>query len=314
MKKCVINTLIANDFGLYKIGEYLIVERLIIYLMGMHFKVYIIIDSNNYSEYKEIIKKYQLEMIFNDEKVSAERAFKGYFEETDEVVFINSNVYLREKNIFEGLVIIDSKEKYIYECNKLKQDICFKHMDNGVVILDVNSTYIGENVMIGKGTVIYPNNYIIGDTCIGENVSFYSNCCVCNSIIGNSCEIGPFSNLKHGSFISDNCIIGAFVEVKNSVVKRNVKAKHHSYLGDVEIDKNCNIGCGVIFANYDGKKKHKSFIGKNSFIGSNVTVVSPVNIGENVVIAAGSTIVNDIGDYTLAIARQHQINKVDYYK
>ena len=119
--------------------------------------------------------------------------------------------------------------------------------------------------------------------------------------------------MKKGSKTDDNVVVGAFVEMKNSELKKNVKAKHHAYLGDVFVDENSNIGCGVISANYDGKNKHKSYIGKSSFIGSNVTIVSPVKIGNNVVVGAGSTIVKDIKDKSLAIARERQINKESYY-
>ena len=191
---------------------------------------------------------------------------------------------------------------------------CYKFVEKGVKIMDLSNTYIGEDVVIGKNVVIYPNNYIYGCVEIGDNTIIYPNCFIVNSSIGENCEIGPFSNIKQGSKIGYNSIIGAYVEVKNSLLKGNVKAKHHAYLGDVDIDEGTNIGCGVIFANYDGKKKHRSIVGKNVFIGSNVTVVSPVNIGEKSFIAAGSTIVEDVNSYSLAIARNRQINKLKYYK
>ena len=211
--------------------------------------------------------------------------------------------------------------KKIFNYNSLKAaeeivnyNICMKHVNNGVDIMDVNTTYIGENVMIEKGVVIYPNNYIYGNTHIGKKTLIYPNNFIKDSVIGECCEIGPFSNLKNNNIIGDNCIIGAFVEIKNSLLKKCVKAKHHAYLGDVDIDSECNIGCGVIFANYDGKNKHRSKVGKGAFVGSNVTIVSPVNIGERSFLAAGSTIVDDVEDNTLSIARCRQINKKDYYK
>ena len=140
------------------------------------------------------------------------------------------------------------------------------------------------------------------------------NCFLEDCVIGEKVFVGPFSNIKKGSSIGDNNVIGAFVEVKNSSLKMNVKAKHHAYLGDVDIGNNCNVGCGVIFANYDGKNKHRSRIGNGVFIGSNTTIVSPVKVGEKAFLAAGSTIVNDVENRSLAIARCRQINKSDYCK
>ncbi len=193
------------------------------------------------------------------------------------------------------------------------QNNCFKLLECGVQIIDVNNTYISENVMIGEGSVIYPNNYILGKSSIGNNSVVHPNCYIEDSVIGQDCFVGPFAHLKCKAFVGDNCVIGAFVEVKNSKIKNGVKAKHHAYLGDVEVGEKSNIGCGTIVANYDGKKKHKSKLGDKCFIGSNVTLVSPINVGNNCVIGAGSTIVENVEDNSLAIARSRQINKKDYY-
>lgn len=192
--------------------------------------------------------------------------------------------------------------------------VCLKHRRAGVRIIDPSNTYIDKDVVIGDNVTIYPNNYIYGLSVIGNNTIIYPNCLIVDSVIGENCEIGPFSNIKQKSKIGNNSIIGAYVEVKNGLLKENVKAKHHAYLGDVDIDEGCNIGCGVIFANYDGKNKHRSTVYKNVFIGSNVTIVSPVVIKENAFVAAGSTIVENVESYSLAIARTRQINKLKYYK
>ena len=227
--------------------------------------------------------------------------------------------------------LVDKEECYVYECESLilgvnnKGDFyranklyylenCNKLLMLGVKIYDVNNTYIGENVRVGKDVEIYPNNYIFGDTVIGDSSVILPNCYIENSLIEKSCSIGPFSHLKNGSILCSGCVVGAFVEIKNSELQNNVKAKHHAYLADVTIGENSNVGCGVIVANYDGKNKNRSNVGKRCFIGSNSTLVSPVVIGDNVVIGAGSTIVKNINDNTLAIARERQINKENYYK
>ena len=213
------------------------------------------------------------------------------------------------------IMSINNKEEF-YEVNKqFYLYNCHKHLDNGVKIYDVNNTYIGENVVIGKDVEIYPNNHLLGNTVLEDNCVVYPNCFINNSKINKNCEIGPFANLKDNCDIGCDCVIGAYVEIKNGYLKSKVKAKHHAYLGDCFIGENSNIGCGTIIANYNNhKQKNKTIIGKNSFIGSNVTLIAPVSIGNNVVVAAGSTITKDIEDYSLVIARAKEINKKEYYR
>ena len=177
----------------------------------------------------------------------------------------------------------------------LRMRINMEHMRAGVTIEDSNCTYIYDGVKIGKDTVIHPNTTIKSGVVIGEN-----------------CEIGPNAYIREGCVIEDNAKIGSFVEIKKSKVGKGSKIPHLSYIGDCEIGKNVNIGCGTITCNYDGAEKHKTKIGDDSFIGSNVNLVAPVNIGKNVVIAAGSTITEDVPDNTLSIARERQINKENW--
>lgn len=219
---------------------------------------------------------------------------------------------VRVKNNF--VKVIDSPDKYIETIKNFYLENNYRAISNGVSILDINNVYIDENVSIEPGVVIYPNNYISGTTKIKEGVIIYSNCFIDDSFIDSGCRVGPYSNLKKGSVIGKKSVVGAFVEIKNSVLKGNVKVKHHAYLGDGIVGRDSNIGCGVIFANYDGKTKNKTIIGNECFVGSNVTIVAPCHIGDNSTIAAGSTIVNDVTNNSLAIARSKQINKVDYYK
>lgn len=180
---------------------------------------------------------------------------------------------------------------------RLKNKIIKKHIKNGVIIEDIDSTYISENVEIGKGTTIYPN------TTIKEDVK-----------IGQDCKIGPNSYIREGCRISNNVKIGSFVELKKAIIDEGTKVPHLSYIGDCQIGKNTNIGCGTITCNYDGKNKHKTIIGDNCFIGSNVNLVAPVNIGNNVLVAAGSTINKDVPEDALAIAREKQLNKEGWNK
>lgn len=171
------------------------------------------------------------------------------------------------------------------------------HMNNGVTIEDSNSTYIYEDVEIGMDTVIHPNTTIKSGVVIGEN-----------------CNIGPNAYIREGCKLANNVKVGSFVEIKKTIIGEGSKVPHLSYMGDCEIGTKCNIGCGTITCNYDGKNKHKTKIGDNCFIGSNVNLVAPVNIGDHVLIAAGSTITEDVPSESLGIARQKQTNKEGWNK
>lgn len=170
-------------------------------------------------------------------------------------------------------------------------------MNNGVTIEDTNTTYIYDDVEIGMDTIIYPNTTIKSGVVIGEN-----------------CKIGPNAYIREGCKLADNVKVGSFVEIKKTIVGEGSKIPHLSYMGDCEIGTKCNIGCGTITCNYDGTNKSKTIIGDYAFVGSNVNLVAPVKIGNNVFIAAGSTITEDVPDYALAIARERQINKEDWNK
>lgn len=171
------------------------------------------------------------------------------------------------------------------------------HMRNGVTIEDINTTYIYEDVEIGMDTVIHPNTTIKSGVIIGEN-----------------CNIGPNAYIREGCKLANKVKIGSFVEIKKAIIKEGTKLPHLSYMGDCEIGTNCNIGCGTITCNYDGKNKHKTKIGDNCFIGSNVNLVAPVEIGNHAIIAAGSTITENVPEEALGIARERQINKEQWNK
>ena len=203
-------------------------------------------------------------------------------------------------------------------------------MDNGAILIDPATTYIEENVEIGEDTVIYPNVIIQGDTKIGKNCVILSNTRIENSVIKDNVRIessliekstleegvtvGPFAHLRPKAHLKENVHVGNFVEIKNAVLEKGVKAGHLTYLGDAEVGENTNIGAGTITCNYDGKNKHKTKIGKESFIGSNSIMVAPVEIGEESFTAAGSVITENVPDSTLAFGRARQINKEGWKK
>jgi bifunctional UDP-N-acetylglucosamine pyrophosphorylase/glucosamine-1-phosphate N-acetyltransferase len=181
-------------------------------------------------------------------------------------------------------------------------------------------------VEIAAGTVIYPNVTILGKTKIAENVVIESGSFIKDSIIqkgaqilansyleeslvGPETAIGPMARLRPGTDIGAKAKVGNFVEIKKSKLAAGAKVSHLSYVGDAEIGENSNIGCGFITCNYDGANKHKTKIGSNTFVGSDVQVIAPIEIGDNAFIGAGSTITKSVPSEGFAIARSQQVTK-----
>lgn len=188
--------------------------------------------------------------------------------------------------------------------NKILQKRINKyHQLNGVHIVDSSATYIGPNVEIGIGTLIPPGNSILGYCVIGTDVNLLSNNHITSSNIGSGTSIGPSAHLRERTSIGENCRIGNFVEIKNSQIGNRTKCAHLTYLGDAQIGEDCNIGCGVITANYDGEHKYKTKIGNHVFIGSNVNLIAPLEVKDNSFLAAGATITENIDEQSFVIDR-----------
>ena len=184
-----------------------------------------------------------------------------------------------------------------------------KAMTNGVKLVDPNSVFINHDTKFGKDVIIHPNvvfgdNVIIDSYVEVKSVSHREECKIKNGAI-----IGPFARIRGGTVVGKKSKVGNFVEIKKSEIFENVKINHLSYVGDSEIGSSTNIGAGTITCNYDGKNKHKTKIGNKSFIGSNSTIISPIKIGNNVTMGAGSVFNKDIPDNNLSIGRAYQINK-----
>ena len=219
---------------------------------------------------------------------------------------------------------INSRRQLAEAENIMRQRILNKLMDDGVTIMDPASTFIEKGVEIGQDTVIYPYTWLEGTTKIGEDCQIGPNVRLTNVRIGNTAElqfvyghdcevqdnvvIGPYVHLRPYTVIGDNVKIGNFVEVKNSHVGTGSKLPHLSYIGDSDIGSSVNIGCGCITVNYDGKKKHRTIIEDNAFVGCNSNMVAPVTIGAGAYIGAGSTITKDVPGDDLGIARAKQKN------
>lgn len=218
-------------------------------------------------------------------------------------------------NLPEGLKKLEEKRLAVLE----------KYADAGVIFEGIDGVVIEETVVIGVGTRIEPGVVLKGDTIIGEGCLLTSgsrvedcvigdrtiiNASQCyRSRIGNEVTVGPFSHIRPDSDLADHVHIGDFVEVKNSHIGVGTAVAHLTYVGDSDVGRNVNFGCGCVTVNYDGVNKHRCRIGDNAFIGCNTNLVAPVEVGDNTFIAAGSTITDAVADGDFAIARARQVNK-----
>jgi bifunctional UDP-N-acetylglucosamine pyrophosphorylase / glucosamine-1-phosphate N-acetyltransferase len=202
-------------------------------------------------------------------------------------------------------------------------------MAAGVTLIDPATTYIDADVVVGADTVIYPCVFLEGSTKIGAACEIHSGARIVNSTIGDrvcvrnhtvvtdstveaGAFLGPFAHVRPGSEIGSDAHIGNFVELKKTTVGKAAKANHLAYLGDAIIGAKANIGAGTITCNYDGEKKHQTVIGSGVFVGSNSTLVAPVNLADGSYIAAGSAITADVPAGALAVARSRQENKAGW--
>ena len=213
----------------------------------------------------------------------------------------------------------------ILEKEKFYLDIIGKHMENGVEFFTSHGIVIDPQVTIGKGTQILPGTILKGNTVIGENCvigpnSMLTDCTVgdgvvfnasqgAESVVEDEAKIGPFTQLRPNSHIGRKVKIGDFVEVKNSTVGEGTSIAHLTYIGDSDVGRHVNFGCGVVTVNYDGASKNRTTIGDYAFIGCNTNLIAPVKVGNGAYTAAGSTVTKDVPDGDLAIARARQENK-----
>lgn len=195
----------------------------------------------------------------------------------------------------------------------------------GVRMMDPAAVYVEDSVTVGAGTLLLPGTILRGDTVIGENCEIGPNtmitdCTVgdgavinssqCNqSVIDPGAHVGPFAYIRPNCHVGRDVKVGDFVELKNATLGEGTKVSHLTYIGDCDVGRECNFGCGTVLVNYDGKKKYRSTIGDHCFIGCNTNLVSPVKLGDWAYTAAGSTITEDVAEGELAIARARQINK-----
>jgi bifunctional UDP-N-acetylglucosamine pyrophosphorylase/glucosamine-1-phosphate N-acetyltransferase len=199
-------------------------------------------------------------------------------------------------------------------------------LDAGATILDPATVRIGPSVVVSPDCVLHPFVCLEGDTRLGEGVEILPftrlvdtvvadgaavgpHCELEKASVGARARVGPFSRARPGSVYEEDVRVGNFVETKNTVLRRGVKAQHLSYLGDADVGAGTNVGAGVITCNYDGEKKHPTRIGEKAFIGSDVQLVAPVSVGDGAYVAAGTTVTQDVPAGSLALSRAAQVNK-----
>lgn len=242
----------------------------------------------------------------------------GEFYLTDCVEIIgNAAAYICEQP--ETISGANTRKELFALNNTVREKILYKLMDEGVSFITLDGIIIGKDVKIGADTLILPNTIITGKTVIGKNCEIGANSHIEDCTIGDNVvldnvkavsstieddvKIGPFSQLRPGCVIKKGVKIGDFVEIKNSNIGENTAVAHLTYLGDSDVGRGVNFGCGCVTANYDGVKKHRTEIGSHAFIGCNTNLIAPVKIGENAATGAGSTITKNVPENALAVER-----------
>ena len=201
-------------------------------------------------------------------------------------------------------------------------------LEDGVNFYCTDGVVISPDAVVGRDTTIAPGTQLRGHVVIGEDCVIGPNTIIENSRIGDGCQIhsslieqsqvgsgvriGPNSHLRPNSVLADRVKIGNFVEIKNSTLGEKTSVAHLTYIGDSDVGKNINFGCGTVTVNYDRVKKSRTVIDDDAFIGCNANLIAPVHIGQGAYIAAGSTVTDDVPPAALAIARARQQNKRDW--
>jgi len=232
-------------------------------------------------------------------RIMLEDGFKvAVYHDTDYLQFLGIN---SQKQLAEAAAVMRSR-------------IIDRHFENGVLILDPATVYIEDNVEIEAGVTLHPGVILNGSSYIAAGAVIGAYSVISDSRVGEGCTVGPFAHLRNGAVVGDNCRIGNFVEIKKSTIGNGTKAAHLAYIGDAEIGNNVNFSCGAITVNYDGRNKHLTVVEDDAFIGCNVNLVAPVTVRQGAFVAGGSTIVEEVPQDALAIARQRQTNKEGFAK
>jgi bifunctional UDP-N-acetylglucosamine pyrophosphorylase/glucosamine-1-phosphate N-acetyltransferase len=243
---------------------------------------------------------------------------------TDAVNFL-SPVMVVDAEDYQEILGINDRLQLAEAYDILQTRIKNQWMTAGVTLIDPASITIDDSVEIGSNAIIEPQTHLRGNTKIGsgarigpgsliENSSIGENSTVLYSVVsdtqvGTGVKVGPYAHMRQQAVVGDNCRVGNFVELKKTTLGKDTNVAHLSYLGDATTGEQVNIGAGTITANYDGVRKHQTVIGNKTKTGSNTVLVAPLTLGDNVTVAAGSTLTEDVESDALAIARARQVVK-----
>jgi len=233
------------------------------------------------------------------------------------------------KGVAEEALGVNTREELARVEGVLLSALRREWMRKGVRMILPESIYLEPTVELAPDVTLWPGVVLKGKTRIGEGAEVgpyavledtvlepgarvLAHTVAQGAVVGSGADAGPFARLRPGAVLREGAHVGNFVEVKNSLLHPGVKAGHLAYLGDAEVGEGANIGAGVITANYDGKRKHKTFIGKGAFIGSNSVLVAPVKVGDGAMVGAGSVITHEVPEDALAVARGRQRNIEGY--
>lgn len=257
-------------------------------------------------------------------KMTRGYVFRTAFLTSCEKLYTDSTHYFTE----EDFLTASTPHNLALITDVMRNRILRYHADRGVRFSDLGTTVVEGDVVIAAGAKIGPQNILKGKTVIKDGVNLlYSNVLedaiigegveinssrIYRSYIGERTKVGPFAYIRPDSIIGPDCRIGDFVEIKKSIIGAGCKVSHLSYVGDCEMGEKCNIGCGVVFVNYDGKDKFRTKVGNRVFVGSNSNIIAPMVIEDGAFIAAGSTLNQDVPAGSLAIARARQVNKPEW--
>jgi bifunctional UDP-N-acetylglucosamine pyrophosphorylase/glucosamine-1-phosphate N-acetyltransferase len=224
---------------------------------------------------------------------------------------------------------VDSKADLATAEAIIRQQVLERLMANGVTIIDPQSTYVHAGVQVGCDTVLHPNTHLLGQTVVGEDceiwpntvirdsrledgVTIFPSCVITGSTIAEGSHVGPFAHLRPESALGKRVRLGNFVEVKKSSLGDDSKASHLSYIGDVVMGKDVNVGAGFIACNYDGEGKHETIIEDEVFIGSDSQIIAPLRIGRGAYIATGTTVRKEVPPHALVYNTKDQVHRKDW--
>ncbi len=207
----------------------------------------------------------------------------------------------------------NSKLKKIQAYKAKQEYLRKKAIKTGVDLIAPDTIFLSKDTKFGKNVTVHPYVVIGEKVKIGNNVKILSFSHIEGAQIDNKVTVGPYARIRSGTHLMEGAKVGNFVETKKSKIKSNSKVNHLSYIGDTEIGKNTNIGAGTITCNYDGRKKNKTIISDNVFIGSNSSLVAPLKIKKKSIVGAGSVITKDVKENSLALERSVQ-EEIENYK